>query len=395
MASESLTLVVNPGSASRKYALFSDGIEWANILFEFVDGKVVGKIEHAGQYHTTNYDDTDLNSVSRYVMPLLLENNVIDDSDKVAVIGIRVVAPHRRFTRDELVTPEIEAALEDLEQIVPLHISTDLFEIKQLKIHFPDVPIIAISDSSFHVTKPSYAQNYGIDTDLADRLDIKRFGYHGVSIGSVVRKLRDHDMLAPKTIICHLGSGSSVTAVRDGESVDTTMGYTPLEGLVMASRSGDIDVSAALAIKRELQLDDEGLEKYLNTKCGLLGVSGSSNDIRQLVESEQGGDERAGLALKLYVYHVQQAIGRMAAALAGVDCLVFTATVGERSSIMRSRILDNLGYLGLNYDYDLNSRTFEPAEITNISNQSSKPIIVISTDEALEIARRAEQYNRV
>ena len=392
MASESLTLVVNPGSASRKYAVFANGFCWATINFEFVDGRVFGKIEHAGQEYSATYDDADLSGVSRYVMPLLRERQVIDDTDEVKVIGIRVVVPGDRFMKDELVTVEIEAAMHEAQQIVPLHIKTELFEIRQLKQHFPSVPIIAVSDSEFHANKYPWAWHYGVDTDLADRFEIKRFGYHGVSVGSIVRDLAEKNMLPSKTVICHLGSGCSVTAVLDGVSVDTTMGYTPLEGLVMASRSGNIDLSAAIAIKRELHLDDDELERYLNKQSGLLGISGTSNDIRQLITSEQNGDQRAALALKLFVYRIQQAIGQMAASMGGIDSLVMTATISERSSIIRSRILDNLGFLGFNYDHNLNDQTFEPVEATNIATESSKPIIIISTDEAAEIARRAEQY---
>ena len=394
MASESLTLVVNPGSASRKYAVFANGHKWASINFEFVDGKIVGNIEHAGERHSIGYDDIDLDSVSRYVLPLLRDHKVIDDSDKVTVIGIRIVAPGQRFMQDELITTEIEAVLEEAQKIVPLHITTELLEIKQLKINFPGVPIITISDSEFHATKPTWAWYYGIDTNLADKCDIKRYGYHGVSVESVVRHLENRNMLMPKIVVCHLGSGSSVTAVSGGKSVDTTMGYTPLEGLVMASRSGNIDVSGALAIKRELQLSDDGLEEYLNKQSGLLGLSGSSNDIRQLLVSEEKGDEKAKLALNIFVYRVQQAIGQMAASMGGVDCLVFTATIGERSSIIRGRILERLGFLGFEIDSDLNNNTLEPSEATNIANTKDKPVLVISTDEAAEIARRAEQYVR-
>jgi len=392
MASESLTLVVNPGSASRKYALFCNGYEWANILFEFVDGRIVGKIEHAGQQQSRTYDDADLSNVSSYVLPLLRDCSVINHDDVISVIGIRLVAPSSRFMQDELITDEIEKVLMDLQLVAPLHITTVLSEIKQLKITFPSVPIVAVSDSAFHATKYPWAWDYGIDTELSDRLSIKRFGYHGISVGSVVRSLTENNMLSPKTIVCHLGSGSSVTAVVDGKSVDTTMGYSPLEGLVMASRSGSMDISAALAIKRDLKLSDDGIEQYLNKQSGLLGVSGSSNDIRQLISYEDNGDQRASLALKLFVYHIQLAIGQMAASMNGADCLVFTATVGERSQIIRHRILENLGYLGFDCDNNLNAQTFEPKTATYVNTESSKPIIVISTDEAVEIARRAEQY---
>lgn len=392
MAPESLTLVVNPGSASRKYALFSNGSEWANILFEFIDGKVVGKIEHAGQQQSKTYDETNLNTVSSYVLPLLRECHVISQIDTISVIGIRLVAPSNRFMQDELINDDIESALQSAQLVAPLHITTALAEIKQLKITFPEVPIVAVSDSAFHATKYPWAWDYGIDIELANKLSIKRFGYHGISVGSVVRVLQERNMLSPRTIICHLGSGSSVTAVVDGKSVDTTMGYTPLEGLVMASRSGSMDISAALAIKRELKLSDDGIEQYLNKQSGLLGISGSSNDVRQLLSYEENGDQRASLALKLFVYHIQLAIGQMAASMGGVDCLVFTATIGERSSIIRSRIIENLGYLGFACECNLNEHTFEPSNPTNIAIESSKPIIVISTNEAAEIARRAEQY---
>jgi acetate kinase len=193
-------------------------------------------------------------------------------------------------------------------------------------------------------------------------------------------------------IICHIGSGSSITALVDGKSVETTMGYSPLEGLMMSTRSGSIDVAAALAIKRELQLDENGLEQYLNKKSGLIGVSGTSDDLRQLIASEEAGDERAKLALQLFVYRIQQAIGQMAASMNGVDSLVFTATIGERSFIIRERILANLGYLGFENNKEINDNTFEPKEIANIASANSKPILVVATDESAEIALRADQF---
>jgi len=369
MATTALTLVVNPGSASRKYAVFSGEYEWARIHFEFVDGRIVGTIEHAGEQQSTGYDDTDFSAVSRYILPLLHQYSVISDTDTVATIGIRVVAPGQRFMQDELVTSQTETALEAVQQKAPLHITTVLSELKQLETYFPGVPIVAISDSAFHLSKPPWASYYGIDIELAEKFDIKRYGYQGISVGSVVRSLDSHDQLLPKTIVCHLGSGSSITAVGHGKSVDTTMGYSPLEGLVMASRSGTIDVSAALAIKRESQLTDDGLEQYLNKQSGLSGVSGSSNDIRQLLVSEEEGDAKAHLALKIFVYRAQQAIGQMAASLGGADCLVFTATIGERSNIIRDRILDGLGYLGFTHDTVVNDRTFEAAEIARRAEQ--------------------------
>lgn len=392
ISAKSLILVVNPGSASRKYALYADGKKRASIHFEFEDNRIIGNIEYAYKQKPLAFDDQKFDSISRHILPLFREYNVINEDENLTAIGIRVVAPSSRFIQDALVTEDVETALEFVQKKAPLHVTMALFEIKQLKNYFPDLPIIAISDSAFHSTKPDWAWHYSIDTELAYRLDLKRFGYHGISVGSVVERLKEGNALSKKTLVCHLGSGCSVNAVVDGKSVDTTMGYTPLEGLTMATRSGNIDVAVALIIKQELDLDDDGLEKYLNNQSGLLGISGTSDDVRQLLTSEEQGDEKAKLALKVFAYHIQQAIGQMVASMGGVDCIVFTATIGERSSIMRGRILDNLGYLGFTYDSKLNDQAIEPSDISDISTPESKPILVVTTDESAEIVRRVEKY---
>lgn len=390
--SDSLILVVNPGSSSRKYALYRNGAMSAVVNFEFEDGKVTCKTEYQGQKYPSNYDDADLSEVCRYVLPQLHQYKVISENENLTAIGVRVVAPAMRFTQDEIITDELISALESLQKKAPLHITTALAEIKQVKEHFAGVPMVAISDTAFHANKPETAWYYGFDTELADKLGVKRYGYHGISIGSIVHLLTERNELAPKTIICHLGSGSSLTAVLNGKSNETTMGYSPLEGLMMATRSGNIDVSAALAIKHELGLSDEELESYLNKKSGLIGVSGSSNDIRQLIASEEGGDKRAKLALDLFVYRVQLEIGRMAASMNGVDEIVFSGTVGERSNIIRGRILAGLTYLGFERDKALDEACFEPKVPTQITSATGKPARVVSTDEAAEIARRALEF---
>ena len=389
---DSLILVVNPGSASRKYALFADDVKSATVHFEFVDGKVVATVDSKGKKHTVKYDDDTLDAVCAYVLPLLHQYRVIETTDKLTAIGIRVVAPSYSFANDRLLNDEVIAELASLQQKAPLHITTALSEIKHLKRAFADIPLVAISDSAFHKTKPQWASNYAISLELADKFGIKRYGYHGVSIGSVVKRLAKSGNVKQKMIVCHLGSGSSITALFDGASAETTMGYSPLEGLMMSTRSGSIDVAAALAIKRELDLSDDDLELYLNKKSGLLGVSGISDDIRQLLTSEEQGDKNAKLALQIFVYKIQQAIGQMAASMGGVDTLVFTATIGERSFIIRERILANLEYLGFKNDKAVNDGTFEPKEITNIASATSKPILVVATDESAEIAQRAGEF---
>lgn len=307
---DSLILVVNPGSSSRKYALYKNDQLYAVSNFEFEDDKVTGKVEYNGQKYISNYEDSDLSSVCRYVLPLFRQYNILSENDSLTAIGVRVVAPSMRFTKDELITDELVSTLEALQRKAPLHITTALAEIKQVRSYFENIPMVAISDTAFHVDKIKEAWFYGFDIELANRLEIKRYGYHGISVGSVVNYLTKRNELSEKIIICHLGSGSSLTAVLNGKSNDTTMGYSPLEGLMMATRSGSIDVSAGLAIKHELGLSDEELESYLNKKSGLIGVSGTSNDIRTLISLEESGDERAKLALDIFVYRVQLQMDR-------------------------------------------------------------------------------------
>lgn len=392
MAVESLILVVNPGSASRKYAVFYGDEKIAQLHFEFVENHMQCVFTYKGDRQTIEYDDTDLSNASSHVFPILQEHGVIDEDSIIKAIAVRVAAPSQLFTQDNLATEDVIKSLESIQQKAPLHITVALGEIKSLVANIKDVPVVIISDSGFHSTKPEWAWRYGVDAELADKLEIKRYGYHGLSVESVVAKLDNSGRLAPKTIVCHLGSGSSITAIKDGKSVETTMGYSPLEGLMMSTRSGTIDVSAALAIKHELGLDDASIENFLNKKSGLLGVSGSSDDIRQLLVSEENGDQRAKIALSMFVYRIRQAIGQMAAAMNGADCLVFTATVGERSMPIRARVLSELSYLGFNIDQDLNNQLYEPEDITDIAASSSKPVLVIPTDEFTNIARHAYHF---
>ena len=249
--------------------------------------------------------------------------------------------------------------------------------------------LIAVSDSGFHQSRPELMQAYAIDTELAEKFDIKRWGYHGLSMGSIVRYMEGQEILPEKAIICHIGSGSSITAVYNGKSHDTTMGYTPLEGVMMATRTGSMDVAAALAIKRELKIKtDDELEKYLNRKGGLLGVSGQSDDMREIIKLRDEGDKRGSFAHALYVYRLQSAIGQMAASLGGVDALVFTATIGERSDDIRRMVTQKLSYLGLSLDEEKNSGEMSARHV-NIAASSSKPIYVIRTDESDEMIVRA------
>jgi len=383
-----LILVANPGSSSRKYGVYnSDLSERAHLHIEREDGKLVCNIFAHGQHRTVGIEFEDIAESALHLMDLLRSNDVIRDGESIGRIGLRVVAPSSFFMQDHLMTEEIIEKVESLRHLAPLHIDASLSELRALHKSFPDTPVVGVSDSAFHATKPPYAWNYGIDIHDADRLDIKRFGYHGISVSASISALWDAGKLPPKVIVCHLGSGSSITGVFHGRSIDTTMGYTPLEGLVMATRSGSIDVGAARVLKESLNMDDAQLESYLNTKSGLLGIGGS-NDIRELIARETDGDHMAHLALTTLVHSIHKAIGSMVVALNGCDLIVFTGTVGERSAILRKRILAHLECLDFTVDGDANEACTAPETMTFISQKvASKPIVVIPTDEAKEIAK--------
>ena len=387
---ETLILAANPGSSSRKYALYAKDRCLAALHFEHAeDGHIICNLTAAGKTTLLHSKITRLDDATEHVIPIL-DNAGIAKMTHISGIGLRVVAPSGYFLKDHLFNAETIEHLDRLKDKAPLHVSVALQEAKRLKKHYPDIPIALISDSAFHATKPDHAWNYAIPLEDADRLEIKRFGYHGISMSAVVEALAKRHKLPKKLIVCHLGSGSSISAILNGQSVDTTMGYSPLEGLMMATRSGSIDPAAVLALKSELKLDDLGMEEYLNKSCGLLGISGLSADLRDLLEAETANNYRAGLAVRMYVYRVQQAIAKMAASMGGVDGLVFTGTVGDRSFVLRARILENLSFMGLAVQDSINNRVIEPAKLIRISPRKRlRPVYVITTDEDHEIARRA------
>lgn len=392
MAVDTLTLVLNPGSASRKYALYRGPERLAALHYEWRDGQIVcsSSVDTQSQQLTTSIESLEqaIGSVEETFRAL----RVLGDKERIELAGVRVVAPSSFFLESHLISNDVIARLEHLQTIAPLHIGASLSEIKQTRKLLPHVPLVAVSDSAFHITKPDTAWNYGIDLETADAHDIKRFGYHGISAGAAAR-IATNLTGAERIVICHLGSGSSVTAVKHGKSIDNTMGYSPLEGLVMATRSGTLDILAADRLQQVQGVDHATLVQQLNTTSGLRGISGTSDDIRELLRREQESDYRAELALRMYVYGVQKAIGQMSAALGGIDALVFTATVGERSPIIRARILSQLAYLGFSIDLDTNDQTVAPSTVSSIHSWSkSKPIIVVPADEAGEIARIAQLF---
>ncbi len=392
MAVDSLILVANPGSSSRKYALYKDKRERLRLHFEYEKFQIKCHIYSTKKTETRICDFTDISQSIEYVDPILRELKLVTDTEIISKIGLRIVAPSEYFLTTRVLDDNAVSILEQLELSAPLHIRASLDELVSIKRVFGDVEVIGVSDSAFHSTKPSYAWNYGIDIDIANELGLKRFGYHGLSVSSVVTNLSFD--LPSKMVVCHLGSGASVTAVQNGKSLDNTMGYSPTEGLVMATRAGTMDIGAALTIKNHLGLDDAGLELYLNKQSGLIGLSKQSDDIRYLIEQYEKSDPLAGLALDTYAYSVKKAIGQMVAILDGLDALVFTGTVGCRSPFIRNLIADKLDYFGISIDKKRNNKCIQPL-VPNIVSVRTRvnQILVVPTNEEAEIARTTRSFS--
>ncbi len=388
----SLILVANPGSASRKYGLYRGESMLAELHFEWDSGRIICTVETKGDRFVEQIGISNLEESIRFVEPMLQRSGVVRPNDVMRGIGLRIVAPSSFFLGNHELIDEVVSRLESLTSVAPLHIGIVLKEFELLKEQFSDVPIYGISDSGFHYSKPDYAWNYGIDLQDSDQYEIKRFGYHGLSVQSALRNLERHNKVANKVVVAHLGSGASVTALYGGKSMDNTMGYSPLEGLIMATRSGTIDYSAVRALQIQKELDNDEMEHYLNNEAGLGGIGGS-NDIRVLREKEMAGDHRARLALETYVYSVQKGIAQMVVALGGIDALVFTGTVGERSFVIRERIVSRLGFLDLDIDPRTNSACSSPIGLEVVSSLAkSKPIYIVHSDEAAEIAKQVEDF---
>jgi acetate kinase len=392
----SLTLVANPGSSSRKYALYDDGPDLrATLHFEIENDQLVCTLAEASEgQRRIDLDFDKLHDAAAHVEQLFMREHLLQDSEHIDHVGLRIVAPSSYFMSDHIMTDEVVGKLEALYDLAPLHIAATLDELKFLRQSLPNATIVGVSDSAFHATKPPYAWNYGIAIHDSDRLDIKRFGYHGLSVAAAINTLWSSGKLPPKVIVCHLGSGSSITGVFHGRSIDTTMGYTPLDGVMMATRSGSIDAGAVRALKKGLEMNDDQLEDYLHTKSGLLGVAGS-NDVRALIDREADGDHMAHLALTTLVHTIHKAIGSMIIAMNGCDLLVFTGTIGERSAVLRKRIVAHLECMDFILDGELNEACAEPSRLTSLAQAAkSRPIIVIPANESLEIARHVADMTK-
>lgn len=387
-------LVLNCGSSSIRYKLFDmpEGQASAGGLLERI-GESSSVLRHtsAGREVRREGRVPDHKEGLSWVVRALMdpEHGAIREPSEIDAVGHRVVHGGERFTGSVLVTPEVLEAIREFSTLAPLHNPPNLMGIEAAGDLLPHAPQVAVFDTAFHGTMPRYAYLYAIPYEYYEKYHIRRYGFHGTSHRYVT--LRAAQILGRpleelRLITCHLGNGCSMAAVKGGRSVDTSMGFTPLEGLVMGTRSGDVDPAIIPFLGRREGLSADEVEKVLNRRSGLLGLSGISNDMREVERAAEGGDERAKLALEVFAYRVKKYIGAYIAVLGGLDALVFTAGIGENSYRMRERICEGLEVFGIALDHRRNRRTVGRRE-EDISREGSPVrVLVVPTDEELLIA---------
>jgi acetate kinase len=325
----------------------------------------------------------------RAALEAILDGLAEQGVDTVDAVGHRVVHGGERFRESALIDTEVERAIERCSPLAPLHNPANLQGIDAARAALPGVPQVAVFDTAFHQTMPPHAFRYALPDELYREHGIRRYGFHGTShrfVAGRAAELLARPPVEVNLITCHLGNGCSMAAVRGGQSVDTTMGLTPLEGLVMGTRSGDVDPAIPSFLARERNLPPDQVEAMLNNVSGLLGLSGISNDVRDLLAAEASGEARAALALDVYAYRIRKTVGAYAAVLGRVHALVFTAGVGENAPAVRQRVLAGLEPLGFGLDAARNRRAVgREADVASPSSRTR--ILVVPTDEELVIAR--------
>jgi len=387
------TLVFNCGSSSIKFKLFQMPEEL--VLAEGVVQRV-GSNDASASMKTARGSQNISQAIIDYpsgfslIKAMLIhpEKGALSSLDEVGACGHRVVHGGEAYGGSMLVDEDLETGIEAVFELAPLHNPPNLTGIRESKKMFGDIPQIACFDTAFHHSIPETAHRYAIPENFYKEMHIRRYGFHGMSHQFVARRTAEilgkhkYDV---NVITCHLGNGSSISAVRDGHSVDTSMGLTPLEGLVMGSRSGDLDPGIVFYLHRK-GYSTEDLDTILNKKSGLLGLSGSSNDVRDLEEKAGNGDARAEMALNIFAYRIKKYIGSYMAVLNKVDAIVFTGGIGENGSKMRARILADMDQLGIKLDDEENRKHIGVAGEIQSSDSKIK-VFVIPTNEELAIAR--------
>lgn len=385
--------VVNCGSSSLKYQLINSDTEEviAKGLCERIG--IDGKLSHcpAGKdkYEVQAAMPDHKTAVSMVLEALIdKDHGVISDLNEIGAVGHRIVHGGEKFAKSVVIDDNVISAIEECNDLAPLHNPANLIGISACRALMPETPMVAVFDTAFHQTMPQKAYMYGVPYEYYENYKVRKYGFHGTSHSFVSKrllKLIGKEQGESKVIICHLGNGSSITAVKDGKSVDTSMGFTPLDGLIMGTRSGSLDpaVVGFLADKLKVSLDE--VINILNKKSGVEGISGVSSDFRDLEAASNSGNERAKVALEMFAYRAAQYIGSYAASMNGVDAIAFTAGIGENNVTVRRMICDYLSYLGFRLNEEANAKRGE--EILISTDDSKVKVYVIPTNEELAIAR--------
>lgn len=394
-------LVVNSGSSSLKYQLFETSDE--RVLAKGLAERI-GDPGGGGRLRQEADGKPDLlreRPIPDHIKATDIAFHALSDPvhgavksiDEIDAVGHRVVHGGERFTGSAVITDEVVAAIEEMSMLAPLHNPPNLMGIRACLSRMPDVPQVAVFDTAFHSTMPETAYMYALPYEMYRELGVRRYGFHGTSHKFVAARARyfldQRGLPSGRIVTCHLGNGCSMAAVLDGRCVDTSMGMTPAEGLVMGTRSGDIDPAILPFLAKKYEWSPDQLEDLINKKGGLLGLSGESNDMRDVEEGAAGGDHRARLALDVFCYRVRKYIGAYSAVLGGLDCVVFTGGIGENSPTVRAGCCENLSHLGLALDDSLNVSGAGERDISQ--SGAAARALVIPTNEELMIARETEE----
>ena len=392
-----IILVLNCGSSSLKYQLLDmKNEEVYDLLAKGIVERIgmeVGCLKHqsTGKEKLVKEMPMEDHTVAiKAVIDALLdkEYGTLSTLEDIEAVGHRVVHGAEDFVCSQLITDQVVAQLEKCSVFAPLHNPANILGIKAVSAVLPTVPQVGVFDTAFHQTMPAYAYMYALPYEYYDKYRIRRYGFHGTShkyVSAKGAKFAGLDLNYSKIITCHLGNGSSIAAVVNGKSIDTTMGFTPLEGLILGTRCGNVDPDVVTYIQEKEGLSPAEMSKVLNKKSGFIGLSGVSSDARDLNEAANEGNAKAKLTLKKLTYDITKFIGAYAAAMNGVDLIVFTGGIGENNSRLRRRVCENLTYLGVKFDYDANIVRGEDAMLT--LPDSKVKVALITTNEELMIAR--------
>ena len=382
-------LVVNAGSSSLKYQLFDMDTHEVAAKGNCDRIGIDGQLTHKAGDKEINKKPVDMPTHAQAVNVLIetltdKEYGVISDMSEISAVGHRIVHGGPWLIKSSLVTEEVLADLEKCRDLAPLHTGPHLLGIRGCMEAMPSTPQVVVMDTSFHQTMPAEAYTYPIPYELADKYKIRRYGFHGTShryvSGKAIEYLGNPNA---KIVTCHLGNGSSISAVDAGKCVDTSMGFTPLEGVIMGSRCGAVDPAIIPFLMEKENIPVSEMGNWMNKKCGFLGVSGVSSDLREIEAAINEGHERATLAFNVLAYQIKKYIGSYAAAMNGLDCIVFTAGIGENNKDIRKLALENMSYYGIELDEEKNNTRGEMV----ISTENSKvKVLVIPTNEELVIA---------